>query len=329
MGQKFNIVSLFFGMFLTTAAQAGCLQEQDIFMSCQIEGRNTEVVVCYNDHLASYSYGPIGGVPDLYLSEFIENLDYEPLSGAGSTVAESVTFYNESYSYQVVSGFNRPATGDGTARDYQSFGVVEVAQDGASINELQCMPDTVNFGSGPDIYDVKTNLRQTWDPLSETWVSDRYQWISVPLLQEEDQYEVPTDCVPRAEFGLNGLMMGDTLDKFGKLGSPEPMEDLTGAGPVDRMALIGADIYFFNNAVFSMSSTSPDWETPSGLRVGLTRGEVIRIFGRAPDGRDATSDMFAPQVCVDDGIYDREWSTLIEFGQDKRVERISFLSPSY
>ncbi|AML51073.1 hypothetical protein [Falsihalocynthiibacter arcticus] len=61
----------------------------------------------------------------------------------------------------------------------------------------------------------------------------------------------------------------------------------------------------------------------------MTRGEVIRILGRVPNGYTATSDTFATHVCSEKVDADDEWSILIEFGHDKRVQSINFASPSY
>jgi len=85
----------------------------------------------------------------------------------------------------------------------------------------------------------------------------------------------------------------------------------------------------FQDAVVTMSTTSPSWEMPSGLRVGLTRGEVIRLLGRVPNGYTATSQSFTAYVCSDITVPDPEWTMVIEFGQDKRVDRIYFVSLSY
>jgi hypothetical protein len=68
---------------------------------------------------------------------------------------------------------------------------------------------------------------------------------------------------------------------------------------------------------------------PSGLRVGLTRGEVIRILGRVPNGYTATSQTFASQVCTEEPGAEDAWTIFIEFGHDKRVHSIDFVSPSY
>ncbi|WP_417812393.1 hypothetical protein [Thalassospira alkalitolerans] len=62
--------------------------------------------------------------------------------------------------------------------------------------------------------------------------------------------------------------MGDPLSALGKLGSPETICDPDGRGEaIDRMTLVGMEIDIFQDAVFAMSTTSPHWEMPSGLRV--------------------------------------------------------------
>jgi hypothetical protein len=124
--------------------------------------------------------------------------------------------------------------------------------------------------------------------------------------------------------------MGDPLSTLGKLGSPEIIHDPYGAGEkIDRLYLVDADIDVFQDVVIGMSTTSPDWQMPSGLRVGLTRGEVIRIFGRVPNGHTATSPTFTAHVCMDNQDLDALWTILIDFGQDKRVNNIHFVSLSY
>jgi hypothetical protein len=124
--------------------------------------------------------------------------------------------------------------------------------------------------------------------------------------------------------------MGTPLSALGKLGSPEAIEDPDGRGEaIDRMTLVGMHLDLFQDAVVAMSTTSPNWQMPSGLRVGLTRGEVLRLLGRVPGGYTATSQIFTSYVCSDNPVSDPEWTMVIEFGQDKRVDRIYFVSLSY
>ncbi len=330
LGNNLGIGLFCFGALLATKAVADCQLEQEVFTSCQIEGRGTEVFVCFDNRVATYSYGPIGGAPDLFLSETIERVDFKPWSGVGTAISESVTFYNGDYAYDVGGGFDRPFSDEEMQQPIRRFGWVEVSENGAVAAYLECLPETVSYGFGGGIHDAKLAAGQTWDPASLTWISDLVQPPVSPLLIESHLYETVEDCLPAPEFSLNGVSMGDPLDTLGKLGSPETVTDPFGSGElIDRMFLIGANIDIFQDRVYGMSATSPDWRTPSGLRVGLTRGEVIRILGRVPSGYDATSEVFHARVCSDIPDAVDEWSILIEFGQNKRVENISFVSPSY
>lgn len=311
-------------------ALADCPAGQEASTSCQIEGRNTEVFICFDDQVATYSYGPIGGTPDLFLSEPIERLDFEPWSGLGKAISESVTFYNGDYAYDVGGGFDRPFSEEEMALPIRRFGWVEVTESGATAAYLECIPETVSYGWGGGIYDLKVAAGLVWDDYSKTWISDSIVPPATPLLKESHLYETVEDCLPASEFSLNGVSMGDPLDTLGKLGSPETVTDPFGSGElIERMFLVGANIDIFQDKVYGMSTTSPDWHTPSGLRVGLTRGEVIRILGRVPSGYDATSGRYYTHVCSDVQDAEDEWGMLIEFGQDKRVGSISFISPSY
>lgn len=70
-----------FGVLYAGHAQAGCLQGQEAVTSCQIEGKDKEVFVCFDDQIATYRYGPKNGAADLFLSETIRDVDFEPWSG--------------------------------------------------------------------------------------------------------------------------------------------------------------------------------------------------------------------------------------------------------
>ncbi|WP_417268756.1 hypothetical protein [Celeribacter sp.] len=327
---NFGLYLFFAGAFWTAQAHAGCPQGQEAFTSCQIEGRNTEVFVCFDDQVATYSYGPIGGAPDLFLSEPVVRVDFEPWSGSGVSIFESVTFYNGDYAYNVGGGFDRPFSEEDMEHEPRRFGWVEVTESGEHAASLECIPETVSYGFGGGIYDIKVATGLTWDPYSFTWVSDSIQPTPTSILQETRYEGVIGHCLPASEFSLGGVRMGDPLSALGKLGSPETIYDPDGRGEaIDRMTLVGMEIDIFQDAVFAMSTTSPHWEMPSGLRVGTTRGEVIRLLGRVPDGYTATSQRFTAYVCSDNPVPDPEWTMVIDFGQDKRVNRIHFVSLAY
>lgn len=325
-----GVYLLIAGAFLTAQAQAGCPQGQEAFTSCQIEGRNTEVFVCFDAQVATYRYGPIGGAVGLQLTETIERVDFEPWSGSGVSIFESVTFYNGDYAYNIGGGFDRPFSEEDMQQEPRRFGWVEVTESGEHALSLECIPETVSYGFGGGIHDIKLAAGQSWDSFSFTWVSDEIQPTPTSVLQEISYESVIEYCLPVSEFSLGGVHMGDSLSALGKLGSPETIEDPDGRGEaIDRLYLVGMHIDIFQDAVFAMSTTSPSWEMPSGLRVGITRGEVIRLLGRVPNGYTATSQSFTAHVCSNNPVSDPEWTMVIDFGQDKRVDRIYFVSQSH
>jgi hypothetical protein len=324
--KNWRVWFLLISTVIATDAQADCPQGQEAFTSCQIEGRDKEVFVCFDDHVATYSYGPVGGATELFLSESIENVDFEPWSGLGKAISESVTFYNGDYAYDVGGGFERPFSEEEMQRPIRRFGWIEITESGEQAASLECVPETVSYGFGGGIYDAKVAAGLTWDSYSFTWATDQ---TTPPILQQYFEDDTYTDCLPRSEFSLSGVNMGDPRDILGKLGSPEATDEVSFSDePIDRMSLVGAHIDFFQNAVVAMSTTSPIWSMPSGIKVGMTRGEVIRILGRAPHGYPATSRVFTTHACSDIPDAPDEWIVFIDFGQDKRVKSISFATPS-
>lgn len=319
-----GFLHLFLGIAIASEAGADCPQGQDVFTSCRIEGRNTEVFVCHDDQIATYSYGPVGEVPDLFLSETIAELDFRPWSGVGKAIAESVVFYNQSYSYEVVGGFDRPFSDEEMQREDWHFGWIEIAQNGKKLSRLACVADTVAFAFGGGLYDAKLAARQEWDERSQSWVSVVGQPMS-PIMTERLNSGGVADCLPASEFRFDGVLMGDPIGKLGKLGSPEPTEEIAFSGQqIDRMTVPGLQIDFLNDVVIGMASTSSDWDTPSGLRVGLTRGDVSRILGQVPSGQSGDAREIFYYACLDAQDPTAEWYVVIGFGHDNRVQNISF-----
>jgi hypothetical protein len=84
----------------------------------------------------------------------------------------------------------------------------------------------------------------------------------------------------------------------------------------------------FQGEIIEMFATTPFWEMPSGIKVGSTRGEVIAILGRVPNGDVATARTFGARVCTNGEDTDFESYVVIEFGHDKRVQAINFAASS-
>ena len=163
-----------------TEIKADCAQDQQVFSSCQIEGRNTEVFVCFDQDRATYSYGPISSPAEINLSETIEGLRFEPWSGVTRSTGESVTFSNGQYSYTLIGGFERllpeehdlDENGDYDAKT-RHYGWLEVRLNNELLQTLNCIPETVAYAFGGGIYDLKVAAGQTWNDSSRRWVYDR------------------------------------------------------------------------------------------------------------------------------------------------------------
>lgn len=313
------------GICLASIAQAGCPDGQEVFTSCQIADRATEVLVCSDAQVATYSYGPIGGPPDLVLTEPVGDVDFVPWPGVGKAIHETVTFYNDRFSYQVGAGFDRPFSEEEMALGPQHFGWVEVARDGAALARLTCIPSTVTYGFGDGgIYAAKIAAGLRWDDRSQTWVPDSAELVG--LLRRETRLADSGECLPSTEFALGGVAMGDPASSLGKLGSPEASGVFLGSVELDRLSPVGMEIDLFQSTVVGMTATAASWDMPSGLRVGLTRGEVIQILGHTPNGAQSGAERFSVLGCLDAQDDFAKLYAVIAFGPDKRVQSISLSS---
>lgn len=301
--------------------QADCPVGQEAFNSCRIEGRNAEVHVCFDDQIVTYQYGPIGGPPELVLSDAVAHVDFEPWSGLGTAISEAVTFYNGDFSYEVVGGFERPFSEEEMELGPRRFGWIEVAENGQSLSRLECIPDTVSYGWGGGIHDGKVAAGLDWDDYSKTWVGDVA--TKDPILFEDGN----GGCLVAPEFMLGGIAMGDRVATLHKLGSPEASGiRLPDGREIERVTAHGLNIDILNGLVIGMTATDPMWDMPSGLQVGLTRGEVIAVLGRVPGGAAPDADVFSALVCSEAPQDIANWYAVFVFGPDKRVESISFSS---
>lgn len=160
------------GVCMACPVWADCLAGQELFTSCQIADRATEVAVCFDDQIATYRYGPIGGAPELTLSESIAQVDFVPWPGVGRSIYEYVTFFNGAFSYEVGGGFQRPVdNGEETEENTEKYGWLTIEKDGEAVSSLECRPETVTYGFGGGIYDAKRAAGLEWDSGSKTWVA--------------------------------------------------------------------------------------------------------------------------------------------------------------
>lgn len=167
------IRTLFLTTVLGTVAHADCAPGEQVFTSCRIEGRNTEVFVCFDADTARYSYGPVGGPAELTLSETIENLEFEPWPGVGRSIWDSVTFRNGEYSYTVVGGVERLLPTENTLDaeiETRPYGGIEIARNDEVLDQLECISETVSYTFGDALYNAKIAAGQDWDSTLRQWV---------------------------------------------------------------------------------------------------------------------------------------------------------------
>jgi hypothetical protein len=153
---------------VTTEASADCAPSLIPFSSCDIVGQDVSLDVCHDDFTVTYRYGTRGEIPELYLSEPIETVNYYPWEG--HDLVGSITFYNGEYAYEVVSGFNSEFSDEGLSH----FGWVTVFQKGEPLARFECVPETVETVYGSDIYDLKVAAGLIWYGEARGWLAAPY-----------------------------------------------------------------------------------------------------------------------------------------------------------
>jgi len=150
-----------------------------------------------------------------------------------------------------------------------------------------------------------------------------------PILKMGTEPNGFEDCLPLKEHKLFGIHLGYQVGQLGKLVPPVVGQPMAGRGPeFERFMYDGLRMDTFQGKIIEMFATTPFWEMPSGIKVGSTRGEVIAILGRVPNGDVATARTFGVRVCTDGEDTDFESYVVIEFGHDKRVQSINFAASS-
>lgn len=174
-----NVWPAVLAVFIATDANAACSRGQQVFSSCEIDGQNTEVFVCFDKNIAIYTYGRIGEKPELTLSQTIKKLDFVPWSGMGRSIAESVIFHDGDFSYELVGGFSRRFNDEENQDENsdpeaatRSFGWLDIARDGKPLKRLECVSKTVTYAFGEGIYDLKVAAGLKWDDRSKRWLKN-------------------------------------------------------------------------------------------------------------------------------------------------------------
>ncbi len=140
------------------------------------------------------------------------------------------------------------------------------------------------------------------------------------------------DCLPIAGFGMRGVRLWEPQDVAkGKLG--EPLRITEGSGEDDGGQYTEVtyhyedmEISIVRGAVDRIFTDTPHVVVEPGLRVGLSRAEIIGILGREP--RDWQSDEagFSIVTCPENGEWVQEDYVFMKFDEAGILKSIEFLA---
>jgi len=132
------------------------------------------------------------------------------------------------------------------------------------------------------------------------------------------------DCLPISERELNGIKDGTPVSELIASGIPvvrgNIIPDFFG---IETFSHDGLRFSMLNDTVVEVFSTDPKWVTPSGLRVGLHRAEVIDVLGWVPQRYGEGSQQYEFRICDDGADLNTEFIIfVIAFGSDQKVREI-------
>ena len=155
-------------------AQARCMGEDHVFMSCTVDGGAKLLSVCIDDGVATYAFGLLGQPPDLSISTQIADLDYTPWPGYGGSIWEEVRFYNNEYNYLVFAAVDRSGPEDANGdMIIQERGGVIVFQGDTSLAVLNCDADSLDFPWTDALSQGKATAGLRWNMQAGRWQPDQ------------------------------------------------------------------------------------------------------------------------------------------------------------
>ena len=129
------------GVWTSNAVAATERADDEVFLTCRIEGRDREASVSLSDIGATYRYGPSSSEPELTLTSPLADLDYVRHNGPAGTVDEIMTFANGDTTYRFETGLRNSAQPDPSA--LLPFGHLTISRSGSELARLPCRPDTI------------------------------------------------------------------------------------------------------------------------------------------------------------------------------------------
>lgn len=198
------------------------------------------------------------------------------------------------------------------------------------------LPGDLGFGlfTNPD----EQEMRRT-APLRRLWICLVCQMFLVTSVSFGAGQDAPAlvdggnfDCLPIADFGLRGVRLGEPEDAAkGKLG--EPLRRSEGGGEDDGGWYLEVtyhyqylEISIVRGAVDRIYTVSPRVSMDSGVRVGLSRAEIIGILGREPRNLQINEAGISIVTCPENGEWIREDYVFMKFDEAGILKSIEFLT---
>ena len=120
----------------------------------------------------------------------------------------------------------------------------------------------------------------------------------VRVLPDEPQFQ----CVATGEFTLAGLKLYAEMAALEPLGAPKSLSRGTGEDDGGEYVLTtydygGLTVDVVRGHIDRIEARSPLWQTPIGLKAGMTRAEAVALLGREPDPENLHGGVYGFSGC--------------------------------
>lgn len=144
--------------------------------------------------------------------------------------------------------------------------------------------------------------------------------------------EPKVQCIAPAEYEIAGLHLHDDLAAMHHLGAPISLtrghgEDDGGSYVAATFSYGGLKITAVRDRIDVIEATSPRWQTPAGLRPGMTHAEARALLGRKPDAQHLSDGVYSFSGCPEWRGGELHWDNVnsyfeFAFGADGRLSFI-------
>lgn len=141
MVNKVQALTVMAILFAAGPVAAECADDDEVLVSCRIDGQDAELSVCLSAEEATYRLGPVDDSAELKLVTPLTDLDYRRKEGPGTTIDEIVTFRNNGEEHRIAMGFRNDEESASTGSN--EFADLTILRDGNEAETLSCVSETI------------------------------------------------------------------------------------------------------------------------------------------------------------------------------------------